>query len=86
MAFENQRFLLNNSGLERREREKVFMEANGAWDYDLFKEIILLLLYLIDVINTELLLQICDNRLVLRIKIDEITNSSLQLSIGDFIL
>ena len=30
-----------NSGLERREREKVFKEADGVWDYDLFKKIIL---------------------------------------------
>ena len=30
-----------NSGLERKEREKVFKEAGGIWDYDTFKRIIL---------------------------------------------
>ena len=30
-----------NSCLERQERAKVFKDANGVWDYDLFKKIIL---------------------------------------------
>ena len=30
-----------NSGLERKERLKLFKEAEGKWDYDKFKEIIL---------------------------------------------
>ena len=30
-----------NSGLERKEREKVFKEAGGIWNYDAFKKIIL---------------------------------------------
>ena len=30
-----------NSGLERKEREKVFKEAGGIWDYDTFKKIML---------------------------------------------
>ena len=33
--------IFHNSGLERREREKVFKEAERKWDYDLFKKIIL---------------------------------------------
>ena len=30
-----------NSGLERKEREKVFKEAGGIWNYDTFKKVIL---------------------------------------------
>ena len=33
--------VLNNSGLERKEREKVFKEAKAVWDDKLFEQIIL---------------------------------------------
>ena len=33
--------LFNNSGLERKEREKLLKESKHQWDYEKFKEVIL---------------------------------------------
>ena len=37
----NANLIFYNSGLERKERENVFNEAGGIWNYDAFKKIML---------------------------------------------